>query len=241
LKDVNSEKFAETYERIRDGAMREPAPITRIEPRWPVALAIVAVILLLALLPNRVRVVPTWVPSRLGFAMIVPMVAVSLTTAKALWLRIESIITVLFVVIGGLGVLDELRSLLYAMLRRPGDITGVQLLTSSIVVWASNVLLFSVTYWWTDRGGPEARANHRSTKPDWLFPTEGAPPEDVPDNWRPTFIDYLFLSYCTATAFSPAEAQPVTSRGKLLLMLESIVSLVTILAIAARAINILTG
>jgi len=220
--------------------MREPSQVTHVEQRWPVALAIVAVVLLLALLPDRVRVFPTWLPCLLGIAMIVPMVALSLATAKTPWLRIEGIITVLFVLTAGFGVIDELKSLLSSMLRRPGEVTGLQLLTSSIVVWASNVLIFSVVYWRTDRGGPEARASHASTKRDWLFPADGAP-EDVPVNWRPTFIDYLFLSYCTATAFSPAEAQPLTARGKLLLMLESIISLVTIIAIAARAINILSG
>jgi len=179
-----------------------------------------------------------WLPPLLGIAMTVPMVALSLTSAKAAWLRTESIVTVLFLVIAGLGVVDELMFLLISMLRRPSEVSGLQLLASSIGVWASNVLIFSVAYWRIDRGGPEDRANHASTKPDWLFPADGAP-EDARVNWRPTFIDYLFLSYCTATAFSPAEAQPLTSRAKLLLMFESIISLVTIIAIASRAINIL--
>jgi len=221
--------------------VKEPTQVRQIEPRWPAALAIVVVVLLLAVLPNRVRVFPLWLPPLLGVAMIVPMVALSLTSAKALWLRIESTVTVLFLVTAGLGVIDELMSLLSSMLRRPGEVNGLQLLASSIGVWASNVLIFSVAFWRTDRGGPEARANHASSKPDWLFSAEGAPQEYVPLNWRPTFIDYLFLSYCTATSFSPAEAQPLTSRGKLLLMLESIISLVTVIAIAARAINILSG
>jgi hypothetical protein len=221
--------------------MRETAEVAHIEPRWPVALAIMAVILLLALLPNRVKVLPTWFPILLGIVMIVPMLALSVATAKAPWLRVEGIVTVLFLVTAGFGVIDELTSLLSSMLRHPGEVSGLQLLASGIGVWATNVLIFSVTYWRTDRGGPEARANQAGRRPDWLFPTEGAPREDVPLNWRPTFIDYLFLSYCTATAFSPAEAQPLTSRSKSLLMLESIISLVTIIAIAARAINILSG
>jgi hypothetical protein len=64
------------------------------------------------------------------------------------------------------------------MVRCSNELTGIQLLTSSIAVWATNVLIFSVVYWRTDRGGPEARANRASTKPDWLFPQEGVP-EDV--------------------------------------------------------------
>jgi len=225
----------------RDNSMKESAEGTHIEPRWPVIVTIIVVNLILILLPNRIRVIPAWCPPLLGIVWILPMVALSLATAKGLWLRIESIVTMIFLLIAGCVVIDELIYLLFSMLRHPSQVNGLQLLTSSIGVWASNVLIFSMTYWRTDRGGPEARANRTGRKPDWLFPTEGAPPEDVPVDWRPTFIDYLFLSYCTATAFSPAEAQPLTPRGKLLLMLESIVSLVTVIAIAARAINILTG
>jgi len=221
--------------------VREPAEVAHIESRWPVVLAIIVVNLVLMLLPARIRVVPSWCPPLLGIAMIFPMLALSFAAAKGPWLRIESIVTIIFLLIAGCAIIDELIYLLFSMLRRPNAVNGLQLLASSIGVWASNVLIFSLLYWRTDRGGPEARANRVGIKPDWLFPTEGAPPEDVPIHWRPTFIDYLFLSYCTATAFSPAEAQPLTPRGKLLLMLESIVSLVTVIAIAARAINILSG
>jgi hypothetical protein len=95
-------------------------------------------------------------------------------------------------------------------------------------------------YWRTDRGGPDARANRASSKPDWLFPQQGVP-QDLPLDWHPTFIDYLFLSYCTTTAFRPAEAQPLTSRAMLRLLLESTISLITVIAVAARAINILAS
>jgi hypothetical protein len=106
------------------------------------------------------------------------------------------------------------------------------------VVWVSNVLIFSLLYWRIDRGGPEARANNAGTRPDWLFPQPGAP-EDAPPDWRPTFVDYLFLGFSTATAFSPTDALPLTSRAKMLMMLESTMSLGTIVVVAARAINIL--
>ena len=218
--------------------MREPAQVTHIEPRWPVVLATVAVLSLLTWLPDRVRLVPAWIPFLAVTALIVPMAALALSTAKARWLRIERIVTLLFIVFGGLTIVDILQNLLYSMVRRSAEITGLQLLASSIAVWAENVLIFSVAYWRIDRGGPEARANRASTKPDWVFPQEGAP-EDAPLDWRPTYIDYLFLAFCTATAFSPTDAQPMTSRAKLLMMLESLISLVTIAAVASRAINIL--
>ena len=67
--------------------MKEPAQVFRIEPRWPVALTLLAVILLLALLPERVGLFPKWLPYVFGIALIVPMTAIGLTAGKARWLR----------------------------------------------------------------------------------------------------------------------------------------------------------
>jgi hypothetical protein len=218
--------------------MKEPAQLFRIEPRWPVVLAILAAILMVVLLPERVVLFPVWFPYVIGIALILPMVAVGLSAEKARWLRVERTIMLLFIVAMGVGTLANLASLIRAMVRRSGEVGGLQLLASSIVVWVSNVLIFSLLYWRIDRGGPEARANNAGTKPDWLFPQAGAP-EDAPPDWRPTFVDYLFLGFSTATAFSPTDALPMTSRAKMLMMLESTMSLGTIVVVASRAINIL--
>ena len=103
------------------------------------------------------------------------------------------------------------------------------------------MLVFSLLYWHIDRGSPEARLLEGSRRPDWLFPQQEAPAEDVAADWRPNYIDYLFLSFSTATAFSTTDTMPMTSRAKMLMMLEAVISLVTITAVAARAINILGG
>ena len=117
-------------------SMKEPAQAPRIEPRWPVALAILAVILLLALLPERIRLFPAWFPYVFGIAFIVPMAAVGLTAGKAWWLRVERTIMLLFVVFAEVGTLAYLANLVGAMVRRSAEIGGVQLLTSSIAVWS---------------------------------------------------------------------------------------------------------
>jgi hypothetical protein len=215
-------------------AIRAP----RIEPRWPAALAIVAVVVLLALLPGRVRLVPSWCPYAMGIAVLVPMAVVALTVARARWLRVERRITLLFFVVAGGMNLVTLGYLVQSMVSRSAETSGLQLLTSSIAMWANNVLAFSLLFWHLDRGGPEARANKVGTKPDWLFPQAGVP-ADVPPDWRPTFVDYLYLGFSTATAFSTTEVAPLTSRAKLLMMLESSISLATIVVVASRAINIL--
>jgi hypothetical protein len=154
-------------------------------------------------------------------------------------LRIENIVLLLFLFFSAGVLLDSLGFLLSAMLRPKAGVSGIQLLESSIAAWTGNVLICSLVYWRVDRGGPESRCNDLSTKPDLMFPQESAV-EHVPPNWRPTYVDYLFLAFCTSTAFSPTDVLPLTSRAKLLMMAESTISLVTIIAIAARAINILS-
>jgi hypothetical protein len=181
--------------------MKEPDQSLRIEPRWPVALTVLALLLLLTALPGRVRILPIWVPDVLGSALIVPIAAITLATKKARWLRIERAITLLFFIVVEGATLVNLTQLITAMVDQSGKINGIQLLTSSIAMWVINVFTFSLLYWQIDRGGPEARSNNVNARPDWLFPQEGAR-EDVPPDWRPTFVDYLFLGYSTATAFS---------------------------------------
>jgi len=219
--------------------MKELAPVLRIEARVPVIVAILAVLFLLTLLPRPIAMLPFWIPCVAGAVVIVPMAAVGLTTAKARWLRIERIVTMLFFAFVGVGIVVNLASLIREMVNRSAGIDGLQLLSSSIAVWVVNVIGFSLLYWEMDRGGPEARANKAEEKPDWLFPQGGAPVEDIPAGWRPTFVDYLFLGFTTSTAFSPTDSLPLTSRAKILMMLQSTISLVTIVVVASRAINIL--
>ena len=210
----------------------------RFERRWPVVLTILAVIILLALLPGPIRLMPIWVTYIIGAAMLAPIIAVGLTAARGPWLRVERTVTRLFVVSTLILNLANLANVIHAMAQKPENITGLELLASGVGLWVANVLVFSMMYWQMDRGGPEARVNRTCKRTDWLFPQEGAPVESVPPGWRPTFVDYLYLAYSTATAFSTTEVAPLTGRAKLLMMLESTISLVTIVVVLARAINI---
>jgi hypothetical protein len=219
--------------------MKEPAPVLRIESRVSVILAIFAVLFLLTMLPRPIAMLPVWIPFAAGIMVIVPMAVVGLTAAKARWLRIGRIVTLLFFVFVGVGIVLNLASVIREMVHGSAGIDGLQLLSSSVAVWVANVLVFSILYWQIDRGGPEARLNKAGKRPDWLFPQEGAPVEDVLAGWWPTFVDYLFLGFTTSTAFSPTDTLPLTSRAKILLMLQSTISLATIVVLASRAINIL--
>ncbi len=220
--------------------MKEPAQPIRIEPRWPVVLAILGVLFVLTLLPARVRLFPSWTPYVLAVALLVPIAGVWLSAGEARWLRVERVTTLVFSLLAEAVTFTTLLYLVVAMLNRPQDFSGRQLLTSSVGAWITNVLVFALVDWQIDRGGPEARANGAGTKPDWLFPQTGVP-ELVAPGWQPIFIDYLFLAFSTATAFSPTDALPLTTRAKLLMMIESSISLITIVTVAARAINLLGG
>jgi hypothetical protein len=217
--------------------MIHEAQVPKLEPRWPIVLMAMLVYASTDL-PGRVRVMPHWAIVLLLASLVVPMVAVHVARRKQIWLRLETAAIAIFLAVAGFGVVLDLRDLFRAMVQPPIGLTGIQLLNSSIALWASNVLMFSVAYWWIDRGGAEARVSSAKQAPDWRFPREDVDDDSLP-YWHPTYVDYLFLAFCTATSFGPTEAMPMTARAKLLMMAESLISLVTVLAIASRAIGLL--
>jgi hypothetical protein len=211
-----------------------------VEPRWPVALSVFSVLLLFWLMPGRSRLLPSWSGFAVGVALILLMAGVWLGGDRPRWLRFEraamlTLATILlamtFIVVGFL-----VGELLY----QPTKFAGQQLLTAGIESWVTNVLAFSILYWDIDRGGPENRIKRSDSRPDWLFAQTGVPDEVAP-HWRPTYVDYLFLAFSTATAFSATDVAPLTDRAKLLMMLESCVSLATLTIVASRALNVLGG
>ena len=111
------------------------------------------------------------------------------------------------------------------------------LLASGGAVWLTNVIAFSLWYWDLDRGGAAARARGGG-QPAFVFP-EMSNPDYVGADWYPRFVDYLHLSFTTATAFSPTDVSAIRSWSKLIMMAEETVSLVVALLVVARAVNIL--
>ena len=105
-------------------------------------------------------------------------------------------------------------------------------------IWLTNMVVFSLWYWEFDRGGPGARAEAIDPFPDFLFP-QMTDPSFAPHDWSPKYFDYLFTSYTNASAFSPTDVMPLTRWAKMLMMLQSTISLVTVGLVIARAVNIL--
>ena len=212
--------------------------LRRREPRWPVALAIVSVFVMLDILPERVRILPTWVLWVSCAVVLAPLALVGLRPSN-LWQRVETWVVVSFAALAGLANLAFLGEILRDVIGRRGPVSGLALLSSSVALWCVNVLMFSLLYWQMDRGGPGQRSNALDTRRDWSFPQDTAPEGEVKPGWTPTYPDYLFLSFSTATAFSTTEVAPFTTRAKMLMMAEAAISLMTLALVAARAINIL--
>jgi hypothetical protein len=119
--------------------------------------------------------------------------------------------------------------------------TGAQLLASAGVVLLVNMITFGLAFWELDNGGPVARAlSPQRARPDFQFPQDENPQLARPD-WSPALNDYLYLALTNSIAFSPTDAMPLTHRAKLLMGVESAIAAVTVLIVAARAVNILNG
>ncbi|MBK8293765.1 MAG: DUF1345 domain-containing protein [Solirubrobacterales bacterium] len=138
-------------------------------------------------------------------------------------------------------VLDTLLStvLLVDQLINAGPVTqsAGRLLAVGAVVWLGNVIAFSLAYWSLDGGGSVNRALNPDRSRDFAFPQELSP-EVGSDSWMPKYVDYLYLGYTNATAFSPTDAMPLTPPAKSAMTVQSLISLVVLGLVIARAVNI---
>jgi len=213
-------------------------PSAAIEPRWPALLAMLAMGGLLMALPHRFRLVPVGVDAAFMVIGIAPILAVALTGGARRWLTWERKLVSAFLIASMAMESVNLIQLIKTLLFKGDQLGARELLASGLALWVTNVILFALAYWHGDQGGPELRRQDHAPQADWHFPQQDLP-EAGGDSWWPAFLDYLFLAYCNATAFSPTGAVPLRSRAMVLMMAESAVSLITLAVIAARAINIL--
>ncbi|MDT7633477.1 MAG: hypothetical protein QOI50_5407, partial [Pseudonocardiales bacterium] len=116
--------------------------------------------------------------------------------------------------------------------------TPSELLTAGAAIWLTNAIAFALIYWELDRGGPAARAAGVRDYPAFVFAQMQSPELADPD-WEPTFVDYLYLSFTNSTAFSPTDVLPLSRWAKMIMMVQSVVALVVVLLVVARAVNVL--
>ena len=149
------------------------------------------------------------------------------------------IAALLLTIIAMLVNFEALVSVVRALISGSKGPTGQSLLIDALNIWFTNVVVFALWFWNIDAGGPASRGLSNRTAPDFLFPQMlGAGDRDPA--WSPGFIDYFYVSFTNATAFSPTDTMPLSPQAKILMTIESAVSLLTVGLVAARAVNILS-
>jgi uncharacterized membrane protein len=116
--------------------------------------------------------------------------------------------------------------------------SGGELLLKAATIWSTNVITFGLLFWEVDRGGPMRRLAPDPPPRDFQFPQDENPTLAEP-NWHPRLLDYVYISFTNAIAFSPTDAMPLTRRMKVMMLTGSAISAMTVLLVAARAVNIL--
>lgn len=211
------------------------------ESRWPPALALVVFIgftvAVRLWLPGESAVHVPWLVPTLEAGLLVTLVAgdPARLARRTPWLRRIAMSIVVVLVAAALWATALL---VYDLIKGNGvSRSATQLLAAGALVWFGNNLAFAMLYWLLDTGGPLARTHH-PIPADFAFPQQLSP-EVAPPGWRPVFLDYLYLGFTNATAFSPTDAMPLSVRVKALMLVESVASFLTVGLVAARAVNIL--
>lgn len=219
----------------------EPAwkRVTEAEPRWQASLAVGVAIALQITLPDKVAFRPHWLLPAIQSLMLLGLVIANPLRINKESRRLRIATIALIAVSTAANAWSAGRLVVHLVQGTLGQSPAGLLLTGA-AIWMTNIIVFSLWYWEGDRGGPAARAAGKRDHADFLF-AQMQSPEIAPPNWEAGFVDYLFLSFTNAAAFSPTDVLPLSRWAKLTMMIQASVSLGTVALVIARAVNILKG
>lgn len=200
-------------------------------PRWPAAVAMLVAAVLLALVSNRLTVGPSWLTLAIVLVLTVPITIAGLRGRHDWRQRLAYASLSATTLLIAASVILLVQHLLVNAIDAPA------LLSGAAAIWVANCVIFAVWYWEIDGGGPAKRRRDGHVSSDFLFPQLQIGDGTSSGGWWPGFIDYLFVAWNASTAFSPTDTLILTRRAKVLMMIQSLMSLVTIAVLAARAIN----
>jgi uncharacterized membrane protein len=211
---------------------------TEGERRLPVAIAVLVLIGLQLAIPKELAFQPPFLLPAIEILLFLALTFGNPTriTRESNLLRTAGL---LLVAAASLAVAWSVVLLVVRLLHGQDPPNATRLLLNGGTIWLTNVIVFALWYWEFDRGGPAARAAARKPHPDFLF-SQMTSPELVDRDWEPGFVDYLYLSFTNATAFSPTDTLPLSRWAKLFMMFQSAISLVTVALVVSRAVNIFT-
>jgi hypothetical protein len=207
------------------------------EPRWPSAAAVVAVIVITLVLPEPLLPLPGWTIALVEGALLIALIVgdpgeISRRSSGLRGLEI-GLVSVLV-----LGTLTSTSFLIAALIDGSSAVdTAGELLAAGAAVWVANNISFALLFWELDCGGAAARAKAMPAEVDFAFPQQ-MKASLAPAGWRPAFVDYLYIGFTNATAFSPTDAMPLTPRAKLAMSVQAVISLALLALVIARAVNV---
>jgi hypothetical protein len=216
-----------------------PAWVRRTDPenRVPVAVAVLLSVAAQLALPDQLTLGPRYLMPVLEIVLLAVLSVanpVRLVREHPL-LRIIALTLVVCLIVANSG---SAALLIRSVLNSQSSNSARTLFANGAAIYLTNIVAFALGYWELDRGGPFSRAAARNNEPDFLFP-QMATPEVTSRDWEPYFIDYFYVSFTNATAFSPTDTMPLSRWAKMAMMLQSIVALATVGLVVARAVNVL--
>ncbi|HTH72285.1 MAG TPA: hypothetical protein VL737_02885 [Candidatus Pristimantibacillus sp.] len=204
-----------------------------VDPLWHVQLVLLGTIILQLALPDSLTLLPRYVLPALE---LVCMVALQFVTPKKAVFEssLRRVVILALIVAVLLANVSSLELVLTALFST-GKNDAPHLLLAAVDIYITNLVMFALFFWEMDNGGPGLRRGNGDETRDFLFPQQSAGHR----KWFPTFFDYLYVSSTNATAFSPTDTLPLSRRAKFLMSIEALVSLLIVVLVTARAVNVL--
>lgn len=209
------------------------------ESRLPVLTALIVAITLQLLISKAYTLVPRWpliTAEVLLVAVLVVLNPIRLTRSTLLGKYAT------WVLLGAITIDNTLSAIVLNASIISGDVSNdaALLLGSGAAIFVTNIIAFGIWYWELDRGGPFARRDGTRPYPDFLFPQMDPDTAKLAKpGWRPTFVDYLYVSITNVVAFSPTDTMPLSRWAKMMMTVQSMVALTTVGLVIARAVNVL--
>jgi uncharacterized membrane protein len=213
-------------------------PQPRGERRWPAALAIVVLIAIPFLLPKQVFPRVLWATAPVEIALLAALAIGDpgrIDRRSQLLRGLSIVLTMLLAVIAAVAT----ALLAIELVDGAPDLRNAStLLRTGALVWIDVNLTFALLYWELDGGGAAERLHDRREYPDLAFP-EHLNPRVAPPGWRPIFVDYFYLGFTNATAFSPTDVMPLARWAKMMMVAQALMSIVILALVIANAVNLL--
>lgn len=200
-------------------------------PRWSFFISVLVIGILLSILSENLTIGPSWGILVIVSVLLLPLLLTIFLGHTGWTRRLSFVITTVLT----LGLVSSVLFLVSALFKHSES--AANLFRDAIVLWSANIVVFAIWYWEIDQGGPVRRHSIPLNSSDFLFP-QMTIDASFWKNWKPSFVDYVFLAFNTSTAFSPTDTLVMSKRAKILMMTQSSISLVIVAVIAARAINI---